>query len=86
MAYRIGEFTARTYHNIAAISGKVECHIRQFIALIVDTYLNGDCLNRNACYQAMRYCPLNIRHGNGASVVVRVRESLIHGEGRQLIS
>ena len=29
---------------------------------------------------------LNIRHGNGAAVVVRVRESRIHGEGRQLVS
>ena len=26
---------------------------------------------------------LNIRHGNGASVVVRGRESRLHGEGRQ---
>ncbi|RQO35393.1 hypothetical protein DBR39_18935 [Chryseobacterium sp. KBW03] len=30
--------------------------------------------------------PLNIRYGNGVSVVVRARESLVHGEGRQLIS
>ncbi|QIK52810.1 hypothetical protein G7051_05275 [Dysgonomonas sp. HDW5B] len=29
--------------------------------------------------------PLNIRHGNGASVVVRARESLVHGEGKQSI-
>jgi group II intron reverse transcriptase/maturase len=28
---------------------------------------------------------LNIRHGNGASTVVRARESLVHGEGKQLI-
>lgn len=28
---------------------------------------------------------MNIRHGNGAAVVVRARESLAHGEGRQLI-
>lgn len=28
---------------------------------------------------------MNIRHDNGASVVVRARESLIHGEGKQLI-
>jgi hypothetical protein len=26
---------------------------------------------------------LNIRHGNGAFVVVRGRESRLHGEGRQ---
>ncbi|EQB21839.1 hypothetical protein UNSWDHB_791 [Dehalobacter sp. UNSWDHB] len=26
---------------------------------------------------------LNIPHGNGAAVVVRARESLVHGEGRQ---
>jgi group II intron reverse transcriptase/maturase len=30
--------------------------------------------------------PLNIRYGNRAFVVVRVRESLVHGEGGQLIS
>jgi group II intron reverse transcriptase/maturase len=29
--------------------------------------------------------PLNIRHGNGAFVVVRARESLVHGEGKQLM-
>lgn len=29
---------------------------------------------------------LNIRYGNGAAVVVRMRESRIHGEGRQLVS
>lgn len=28
---------------------------------------------------------LNIRHGNGVPVVVRARESLVHGEGEQLI-
>ena len=28
---------------------------------------------------------LKILHGNGAAVVVRARESLAHGEGRQLI-
>ena len=27
---------------------------------------------------------LNIRHGNGASVVVRARESLVRGEGKLL--
>lgn len=27
---------------------------------------------------------LNIRYGNGASVVVRAGESLVHGEGKQL--
>ena len=32
----------------------------------------------------MRYRPLNIRHGNGATVVVRARESLVHGKGWQL--
>ncbi|MBA4542220.1 MULTISPECIES: hypothetical protein [Thermoactinomyces] len=26
---------------------------------------------------------LNIRYGDGVSVVVRARESLVHGEGRQ---
>ena len=30
-----------------------------------------------------RKMTLNIRHGNGASVVVRGRESRLHGEGRQ---
>jgi len=33
----------------------------------------------------MRYRPLNIRYGNGAAVVVRAGESLVQGEGRQLI-
>ena len=28
---------------------------------------------------------LNIRYGNGASVVVRAGESPVHGEGKQLI-
>ncbi|SJN27964.1 hypothetical protein FM107_05490 [Sphingobacterium sp. JB170] len=28
---------------------------------------------------------LNIRHGNGVPVVVRARESLVHGEGEQLV-
>ena len=32
-----------------------------------------------------RQMTLNIRHGNGAAIVVRVRESRIHGEGRQVI-
>jgi len=32
-----------------------------------------------------REMTLNIRHGNGAAIVVRVRESRIHGEGRQVI-
>ena len=32
-----------------------------------------------------RKMTLNIRHGNGAAVVVRARESLAHGEGRQLV-
>ena len=32
---------------------------------------------------AMGYRSLNIRHGNGVSIVVRARESLVHGEGKQ---
>lgn len=28
---------------------------------------------------------LNIRYGNGAVIVVRARESLVHGEGQQVI-
>lgn len=58
--------------------------------------LNGDYLNRNAlkCYvqcqlvinsKYMRKMALNIRHGNGAAIVVRNRESRLHGEGRQVI-
>ena len=34
--------------------------------------------------KAIRYRPMKIRQGNGASVVVRARESLVHGEGKQL--
>jgi hypothetical protein len=47
--------------------------------------LNGDYLNRKASngYEAARL--LNIRHGNGAFVVVRAGESPVHGEGKQLI-
>ncbi len=47
--------------------------------------VNGDCLNRNAV-RLLGYSPMKIRHGNGAFVVVRARESLVHGEGRQLIT
>ena len=47
-------------------------------------HANGDCLNRNAA-RLLGVRPMNIRHGNGAAVVVRARESLVHGEGRQLI-
>ena len=60
-------------------------------------FLNGDCLSRNAV-QAMcnaqkgdkfqgkpRKRTLNIRYGNGAVIVVRARESLVHGEGQQVI-
>ena len=47
--------------------------------------INGDCLNQKASCKAMRYRPLNIWQGNGASVVVRARESLVHGKGRQLV-
>lgn len=32
-----------------------------------------------------REMTLNIRHGNGAVVVVRAQESCVHGEGRQLV-
>ncbi len=58
--------------------------------------LNGDCLKVNAVKTAMcnaargqisrrnpRKMTLNMTHGNGAAVVVRARESLVHGEGRQ---
>ena len=46
--------------------------------------INGDCLNRNA-ERLLGYRPMKIRHGNGASVVVRAVESPAHGEGKQLI-
>lgn len=45
--------------------------------------LNGDCLSRNA--ERLWDLSLNILYGNRVSVVVRARESLVHGEGRQLI-
>ena len=45
--------------------------------------LNGDYLNRNA-ERLLGFRPMNIRYGNGATVVVRARESLVHGEGWQL--
>lgn len=45
--------------------------------------LNGDYLS----WKATRLCTmvLKIQYGNGAPVVVRDRESLLHGEGEQLI-
>jgi hypothetical protein len=46
--------------------------------------VNVDCLNRNAA-RLLGNRPMKIRHGNGASVVVRAGESPVHGEGRQLI-
>jgi len=33
-----------------------------------------------------RKMTLKIRHGNGAAVVVRARESLVHGKGQQEIN
>ena len=36
--------------------------------------------------KAMKQWLLNIRHGNGASVVVRAGENPVHGEGKQLLS
>lgn len=45
--------------------------------------LTGDCLNRDA--ERLWAKALNTRQGNGASVVVRARESLVHGEGKQLV-
>lgn len=52
--------------------------------LIVIISLNVDCLNRNAPKRLLGYRPMNIRQGNGAAIVVRTRESLVHGEERQL--
>ena len=46
--------------------------------------INGDCLTRNAA-RLLGNRPMNIRQGNGASVVVRAGESPVHGEGKQLI-
>lgn len=47
--------------------------------------INGDCLNRKAS-RLLGKRPMNIRQGNGASVVVRAGESPVHGEGKQLIN
>lgn len=44
---------------------------------------NVDYLTQNA-ERLFRCRPMNIRHGNGAAVVVRARESPVHGEGWQL--
>jgi len=46
--------------------------------------VNGDYLNRNAA-RLLGFRPMNIRQGNGASVVVRAGESPVHGKGKQLI-
>lgn len=45
--------------------------------------LNGDYLSRNA--ERLWELFLNILYGNRVSVVVRAGESLVHGEGRQLV-
>ena len=45
--------------------------------------LNVDYLTRNA-ERLLGFRPMKIRYGNGATVVVRARESLVHGEGWQL--
>lgn len=56
--------------------------------------LNGDYLNGNAIIKLaieddfkrkQEMWLMKIPHGNRAPVVVRVRESLIHGEGEQFI-
>ena len=48
--------------------------------------LNGDYLNRKAYRGGLwEYRSLNIRQGNRVFVVVRARESLVHGEGRQCL-
>jgi len=46
----------------------------------------GITLSRNAAGAAIKRRLLKIRYGNGASVVVRARENLVHGEGMQPIS
>jgi hypothetical protein len=44
--------------------------------------LNGDYLSWNANWLCTKV--LKIQYGNGAPVVVRNRESLLHGKGEQL--
>ncbi len=68
------------------------CHKQERTEVISDNLsqpcyciINGDCLTQKASCKAMRYRPLNIWQGNGASVVVRAGESPVHGEGKQLI-
>lgn len=38
------------------------------------------------CSQELWVQALKIQYGNGAAVVVRARENLVHGEGKQPIS
>jgi len=75
----------RTNHSAIAICNNGWKSYPTICNATVTMLLNVDYLSRNAAGAAIERRFLNIRYGNGASVVVRARESLVHGEGKQLI-
>ncbi len=76
----------RTGHGAIAICNKGWKSYPAICDAIVVMPLTVDYLSRKALKRLWDYRSLNIRYGNGASVVVRAGESPVHGEGKQLIS
>ena len=75
----------RTGHGAIAICNKGWKSYPTICNATVVMQLTVDYLNRKAVGGYGAIWLLNIRHGNGASVVVRAGESPAHGEGKQLI-
>lgn len=75
----------RTGHGAIAICNKGWKSYPTICNATVVMQLTVDYLNRKAVCGYGAIWLLNIRHGNGASVVVRAGESPVHGEGKQLL-
>ena len=73
----------RTGYSTTAISRNGRKSYPTIYQSYVAKELNVDYLTRNA-ERLLGFRPMKIRYGNGATVVVRARESLVHGEGWQL--
>ena len=73
----------RTSYSTTAISRNGRKSYPTIYQSYVAIELNVDYLTRNA-ERLLGFRPMKIRYGNGATVVVRARESLVHGEGWQL--